>query len=358
MIRALFLAFVAAFAIQSGAPTTEAGNQQLSVEQQCSAQGVTAFFSWTGVSPDATEQWVDLSLHHNGWQGGTYLGWGPLAPSTTALTWDGLVPNAIHYVRTNQQLPNGAWDSSATFYFQTMDCAGGGGSAAAASSEPSSTSRSLFDMSGRHDGTPLGVPGNFSWQAGPEIQAARPPAGWNAMLAWGQVYPDANQPRPPANLRIQVAGVTVYGLVGGTWTVLQESHRFGGGHFSPTYSGGAIRAITRPESTGGISVLPHPGRPYHFYPSSRVVIPAGLTGVVVAVQARLILDDPNGPDTRPQAKLMLGAGLDWFGGLAGNTKTRGACVGRMTWLTSEFQTFVCHTFSSPGVLEANPPPLP
>jgi hypothetical protein len=353
MIRALVVALFVLLAMQvRPATVSEAGNQQLSLDMQCSSQGVSVFFSWTGASPDASEQWVDLSLHNNGWQQGTFLGAGPLAPSAASHTWDGLISNAVHFVRINQLLPNGAWDSSATFYFQTIDCPGGGGSG----DSSRAALRGLFDMTGRHDGTPLGVPASFSWHSGPEIHAARPPSGWDAMLGWGQVFSDAGQPRPPGNLRIQIAGITVYGLVGGSWTVLQESNSFGGGYFSPSYNGGAISATTRPESSGGISVLPHAGRPYHFYPS-RIAIPSGLAGVVVAVEARLILEDPGGPDTRPEARLMMGAGLDWHGGLAGNTKTRGACIGPLIWLTSEFQTFTCHTFSDPGVLESNPPPI-
>jgi hypothetical protein len=151
--------------------------------------------------------------------------------------------------------------------------------------------------------------------------------------------------------------MTVYGLVNGQWQTLQNVHLVGGSYYHASYAGGAIQAVERNEAGGGVSVTPYPGRPYHFFPSSRVQVPAGLEGVVVAISARLILDNPAGPDTRPEARLMLGAGLDWFKGLAGNTSARGACVGPMIWLTSEYQTFVCHTFRNAGVLQANPPPL-
>ena len=357
MIRALVFALTVALMIQSRGPNaSEAAEYQLYVDQECSAHGVIAFFTWSGASPAATEQWLDLSLFNNEWQPGSFLGGGPMAATTTAHTWDGLIPNTVHYVRLNQKLSDGAWDPSATYYFQTLDCAGGTPSAGA--SDTPAAPRALLDMVGRHDGSPLGVPSNFDWQGGPTIHLSTPPAGWDAMLGWGQVYSDVSQPTPPANLRIHVSGLTIYGLAEGSWQVLQSVQLVGGSYYTPSYNGGAIPATERHEADGGVSVAPYAGRPYHFFPSARVPIPSGLTGVVVAVRARLILNDPAGADSRPEARIMLGAGLDWFGGLAGNTKTRGACVGPMVWLTSEYQTFTCHTFRDPGVLQANPPPLP
>ena len=352
MKRALILALTFALLTQARGPGVAAANQhQLFVDQECSAEGVTAFFSWSGANPDATEQWVDISLFNNDWQPGSFFGAGPLASTATSHTWAGLGPTAVHFVRLNQKLPSGEWLPSATFYFQTIDCPVG---PAGADTLP----RALLDMMGRHDGTPLGVPSNYSWQGGPEIQLSTPPAGWSAMLGWGQVYSDESQRVPPDNLRIQIAGLTIYALSGGTWTVVQDVQDVGGGYFTATYTGGATAAIKRYEPDGGVSVVPYAGRPYHFFPSARSAIPSALTGIVVAVRARLILDDPTGPDTRSEARLMLGAGLDWFGGLAGNTKSRGACVGPMIWLTSEYQTFTCHTFRDAGVLQTNPPPLP
>jgi hypothetical protein len=355
MIRAFVFALAVALIVQvRGHDDTEAANYQLYLEQQCSANGVIVTFSWTGTSPDATEQWLDISLFNNAWQPGTFLGAGPLSASATSQVWDGLIPNTTHYVRIHQKLSNGAWDPSATYYFQTADC---GSATPPAGTPPDSPLRDFLSMIGRHDGLPLGVPANFSWFGGPEIQLATPPPGWNAMLGWGQVYSDSSQPTPPPNLRIHIADMKIYGLTGGEWRVLQNVHLFSGSYYAADYGGGAVAATERPEAEGGVSVHPHAGRPYHFFPRNRVQIPPGLEGVVVTITARLTLNDPSGPDTRAEARLMLGAGLDWFAGLAGNTNTRGSCVGPMIWLTSEFKTYTCHTFKDAGVLRANPPPL-
>ena len=65
---------------------------------------------------------MDLSLFNNGWQAGTFLGAGPFASAANSFTWDGLVPNTVHYARVNQQLAAGNWDPSATFTFTTIAC--------------------------------------------------------------------------------------------------------------------------------------------------------------------------------------------------------------------------------------------
>jgi hypothetical protein len=105
------------------AQIAHAGASELYLSQSCLSDGsVRVSFSWAGNSLSASQQWLDLSLFDNGWQFGTFLGAGPLSAQTSQLTWDGLIANRVHYVRVNQQLPNGAWDPSATFYFSTAPC--------------------------------------------------------------------------------------------------------------------------------------------------------------------------------------------------------------------------------------------
>ena len=329
----------------------EALDHQLWVTQECSSHGVKVDFRWTGANPSAAQQWLDLSLFNNGWQWGTFLGAGPFSASAQSHSWDGIIPNAVHFVRLNQQLPNGQWQPSSTFYFQSADCAVSATPAAAAPAV------NLWDMSGSHDGSPLGVPSSYSWQRGPEVQNARPPAGWQGMLGWGQAYSDAGQPVPPDNLRIEVRRLSVLALVGSQWEVLQDVQRLHGSYYSPTYSGTIIGAVERREAGGGFSVAPYAGHPYHFFPAERALVPGRLSGVAVVIEARLVLDEATGPDNRSNARIMLGAGLDWFAGTEGSTSTIGACVGRMTWLTSEYQTFACSTVA-PGEIANNPPPIP
>jgi hypothetical protein len=102
---------------------SQAATNQLSTLQTCLPDGtVRVDFSWTGNEPSSTQQWLDLSLWDNQWEWGTFLGNGPLPGNQSKLRWDGLIPNATHYVRLNQQLVNAAWDPSPTFVFTTRSC--------------------------------------------------------------------------------------------------------------------------------------------------------------------------------------------------------------------------------------------
>jgi hypothetical protein len=65
-------------------------------------------------------QFVDLSLANNGFEEGTYVGSQPLAPATTSLVWDGLLPGLWHYLRVNTLTPDG-WQASTTITFITRD---------------------------------------------------------------------------------------------------------------------------------------------------------------------------------------------------------------------------------------------
>ncbi|MGE0686774.1 MAG: hypothetical protein AB7P33_08520 [Dehalococcoidia bacterium] len=102
---------------------SQAATSQLSTMQSCLPDGsVRVDFSWRGNDPSARQQWLDLSLFDNGWEWGTFLGAGPMPGSQTSLRWDGLISGTTHFVRVNQQLANGAWDPSATYYFKTAAC--------------------------------------------------------------------------------------------------------------------------------------------------------------------------------------------------------------------------------------------
>jgi hypothetical protein len=81
---------------------------------------IRAHFLWT--SSGQGEQWVDLSLFDNGFAPGTFLGAGPLPPGQYTFVWDGLIPNATHYVRVNTLTAEG-WAPSQTLIFSTPgDC--------------------------------------------------------------------------------------------------------------------------------------------------------------------------------------------------------------------------------------------
>jgi hypothetical protein len=102
----------------------------LGVVQGCSAPGrATVTFTWEA-NAGGEAQWVDLSLFNNGFAWGTFLGAGPFARTVREYTWDGLVPNTLHYYRVNTlavfvqgiKLLYGPWHPSDTYAFVTPVC--------------------------------------------------------------------------------------------------------------------------------------------------------------------------------------------------------------------------------------------
>jgi hypothetical protein len=120
IVGALFLMVLVLGGVRSR--PVQAATSQLLVAQRCSANGVSVNFSWQGNDPTALQQWVDLSLFDNNWQPSTFINAGPFAASATSFQWDGLLPNATHFVRVNQQRSDGTWDPSPTFQVITENC--------------------------------------------------------------------------------------------------------------------------------------------------------------------------------------------------------------------------------------------
>jgi hypothetical protein len=91
------------------------------VSEQCLQDGqVLVHFDW--VTYNFGQQWVDLSVHNNGWQSGTFIGLGPLGPQQTSYEWSGLIPGQWHYLRINTLTAFG-WQPSETYpFFSRSDC--------------------------------------------------------------------------------------------------------------------------------------------------------------------------------------------------------------------------------------------
>ena len=92
----------------------------------------------------------------------------------------------------------------------------------------------------------------------------------------------------------------------------------------------------------------------------RLGIMASVAGVLVTTQARLVLDDPNGPDDRDQARYVLGVGADYWLSLAAQWdqwKTNGDVgIGRFRYVTPEWQTYTMSSLDE-AELRQNPPPV-
>ncbi|MEO0899708.1 MAG: hypothetical protein AAFY71_25075 [Bacteroidota bacterium] len=219
------------------------------------------------------------------------------------------------------------------------------------------------DMSLPHEGELNGLPSSFDWSQQARIGwGNNPPEDWFAVIPWGQVYRDPN-PVIAKNTRIHIRNLQAWYLSkANKWTAWIQSSDIFGKHYLENYEDDInVAASIRQEGAGGISVAFKDGYNFHFWPTQgRVDMnPQDIKAVWVAVEARLILDDSEGPDDREEANFLLGAGGDYWRSLTAewdNFKSSGdIAIGRMKYLSTEWKAFNMHTLS-PQQLNSAPPP--
>jgi hypothetical protein len=87
--------------------------------QDCHGDRIVAKFFWQTATPFGEVQWLDLSLHNNGFAPGTFISAGPLEGGpATSFTWRGLLDGTVHYWRVNTWTGT-RWMPSATGMFHT-----------------------------------------------------------------------------------------------------------------------------------------------------------------------------------------------------------------------------------------------
>ncbi len=222
----------------------------------------------------------------------------------------------------------------------------------------------INDMQLPHEGKPHGVPESHNWALGPRIGMGNDPQSFKAMTAWGQLYEDAGG-NPARNTRVQIRNIRAYVLsrADGQWHLLQNSSIVEGAAYREDFAYDSnIPADIRPEPDGGISATAGGGYNFHFWPpASRAVIdPQDTAGIFVTFQARLVVDDPNQPDDRAQARYLLGAGGDywlsqkavWFFWKTNND----IAIGRFKYVTMDWQAFNMITLSA-AEIRRDPPPI-
>ena len=208
-----------------------------------------------------------------------------------------------------------------------------------------------------------GVPDSYSWASGPEA-VTKFPTNFSAFMAWGQVYED-RQGNPATNSRVQLANLEAWVLrhSTGVWERVQATTAMEGGAFREDFTGNqANPADERAELDGSTSVTAGGGRNYHFWvPGGRASVPSSdISGMVVTVDTRLVLDDERKRDDRGSARYLVGVGadlwLDLFVGHDPPRTIRGLGLGRMIRVTSEWRTATFTTLDG-SELQAHPPPL-
>lgn len=236
-------------------------------------------------------------------------------------------------------------------------------------SPPPSTSLSVAaqivqDMQGKNEDNPHGVPLSYDWAVGPVVVMGNNPNGWQAITSWGSLY-EAAEGNPATNTRVNIRNMRTYLLQksSGKWLLLQNTSQPDGAAYLESFSGDTNKpGDVRKEADGTISAKAGGGYNFHFYPTDRASInPRDIGGIVVVVEARLIVADPSKSDDRNIARYLLGSGADYYPGLTGGWPGNadynpGVALGKMKYVQSEWRSFAMTTMTQ-SQLENNPPPI-
>ncbi|QCX00380.1 hypothetical protein FGM00_09740 [Aggregatimonas sangjinii] len=225
----------------------------------------------------------------------------------------------------------------------------------------------IEDMTLAHEAKPKGVP-YADWVDGPRIGYGNsPPDGWTAMMPWGQVYVDETGFQA-GNVRFQIRNLQTWYLSKsqGKWLPWRNSSDIDGANYTEDFQDDVnLPADIRIETAngGGISSTLIPGHNFHFWSAEgRVGInPDDIDAVWSAVDARLILENPDGVDERDSARLMMSVGADYWLDLSAPwdqwTTNGDIFIGRFRYMTSEWQRFHAHTLTEEQIEKGLLPPF-
>lgn len=220
------------------------------------------------------------------------------------------------------------------------------------------------DMQGKNEGNPHGVPLSYDFAVGPSVSMGNNSKGWQAITSWGVLY-EAAEGNPATNTRVNIRNMQTYFLQksSGKWLLLQNTSQPQGAAYLENFAGDVNKpANVRTEADGTISAIAGGGFNFHFYPANRASInPNDIGGIVVVLQARLILADASKADDRGVARYLLGAGADYYpaltGGWPGNADFNpGVAGGKMKYVRSAWRSFAMTTMTQ-AELSSNPPPV-
>ncbi|WP_406609389.1 hypothetical protein [Agarivorans sp. JK6] len=235
-------------------------------------------------------------------------------------------------------------------------------SPALVSLQPALAQRLSDDMSLPHQMLPSGVPSSYDWSHVPRLGYGNYPGEFSAFLSWGQAYLAAGS-ESVDNVRIQIAHLTSYVLDSedSLWYVLQSSADVDGHYYREDFVDDENKMADRRKEGLGSSVSLTADYNFHFWPKSsgrKAISESRIAGVISVVAARLVLDDPEGPDNRDQAQYLMSVGSDyWLDKQAGwqQWTTNGDVgIGRFSRISNDWQWFTMHTLSQQQLTEALP----
>jgi len=246
----------------------------------------------------------------------------------------------------------------------------------------------ISDMRLFHDAPVAMLERSGGWASGAEWPAAtQKPSNFSYAQAWTHVFDDTSHPngnskpwRVPGpytgnqapNTRVQQRDLQMWWLLNdGSWKLGTHSAKPSGLMYTLNWGqNSAAYDVLRDESAngGGVSIRGVGRENYenwlwHTWAAAHAV-PSNYVGAVTVFYARLILDDPKGPDDRDNAHLLAAGAGDWYKDAAtgsGNNQISGETVtymgySRFKYVTKEWQLFGWTSLSE-AQIRANPPPI-
>jgi hypothetical protein len=220
----------------------------------------------------------------------------------------------------------------------------------------------VADMTEPNTVHPAGVPPSYSWWAGPEVAAgSTPPAGYDSLTGWGNVYAAAGRPAAPGALvELRDEQTWIFSRSLRRWIEVQSSERPGGVLDSESVDNDvSYPATVRVEPDGGVAVRMVPGLAFQFWPSGPrpTIAPSDVDGVFTTVQARVIPADPSAPGRSLGASFVVDTGGDyWRSPTAPWPDNAGIFDGRFDVVTAQWQSISMSSWTT-ARFEADPPPL-
>jgi hypothetical protein len=209
------------------------------------------------------------------------------------------------------------------------------------------------DMIGNHEAPIAGLPSSWSWGTHSDqgFGLTGFPESWTspAYTYWGIIAPAASG-NPARNVRVQIRNLRADFRRNGSWNRAQWPYAgISGANWTDYTSNASFPAdIRNLGSSEGIAVkVADGGSHFHFFPNGRVPYSRDTQALVVAMDVRLVKDDPNGIDDLDSAQIFGVSAGDIYQSLTaqwrGDVWVNGhAPIGRFRKIGREWRTITAH----------------
>lgn len=198
------------------------------------------------------------------------------------------------------------------------------------------------DWSSKHEASPMGVPKNFSWAAGPVIEKGNSPGDFTALTGWGQAFWSTETVGHPGPLELRNFRVFLCQGQKREWYLVQAGE-IEGAEFRADFKNNAARKPPRFEQKNGVATVGfEAGKVFHFWPSQgRARLRDGkVCGVLVLMEARA---PESGLKEGSRGGYLVGLGADYWIDMTAtwnNFKTnKGVGLGRLKRVSNHWQLF-------------------